>query len=399
MFAPISWPRCAPPAGTSASTSPAPTAPTSPSWGRVEAADPADASDRARIVSAIADADELTSALPSVASYRSDAATSPHRLLAEGLIARRRPEPLLVICAENHREAAALLERSRAGCGARVRRRDAIGRRVRWIDSVIGKMSGVIDDPEEVRALDLATITPTLGAAFLVEEFDRILVSRADPDGGPAALHPGMPVLREVDDLRPFEDAKLLGHNAIHALAGFLGTLLGLRHMADLRGVPGFAAFLRAAFVEESGRALIARHAGADPLFTTHGFAAYADDLLTRMVNPHLADTMERAARDPRRKLAWDDRLVGLIRLGLAEGVPTPRVAMGVAAGLEYWRREQARPSARHPRGLWPADVDTAEAADRCAPSSPRVSRPLGHWRRGGLVPSAPAWPRDWRRA
>jgi mannitol-1-phosphate/altronate dehydrogenase len=136
-------------------------------------------------------------------------------------------------------------------------------------------------------------------------------------------------------------------------------------------------AFLRTAFLEESGRTLRARFAGTEPLFTADGYAAFADDLLARMVNPHLADTVERASRDPRRKLGWDDRLVGLIRLGLAEGVPTPRYAMGVVAGLEILRQEldAARPDAAGQdtaagrdtaallRGCWPDDVDVAEAA------------------------------------
>jgi mannitol-1-phosphate/altronate dehydrogenase len=281
--------------------------------------------------------------------------------LTEALRRRTRPEPLIVFCAENHRSAAALLREAVLGA-VEPTDHDRVASRVRFIDTVIGKMSGVITDAAEIRTLGLATITSALPSAFLVEEFDRILVSRVDPEGG--ALHPGMPVLREVDDLAPFEDAKLLGHNATHALGAFLGQLLDLTLFADLREVPGAMDFLRAAFIEESGRALIARHGGADPRFTPAGYADFADDLLMRMVNPHLADTIERAARDPRRKLGWDDRLVGLIRLGLAEGVPTPRYAMGVAAGLDVLRRAgEVGSDALLLGGIWPDDIDRDEAA------------------------------------
>jgi mannitol-1-phosphate/altronate dehydrogenase len=332
--------------------------------GSVEVADSGVPADRARIVTAIAQADEVTSALPSVAFYRTDSPTSPHRLLAEGLALRTRIEPLLVLCAENHRNAAALLrEAVLAVLPAADRPRAAAC--VRWVDTVIGKMSGVIDDAAEVAARGLATITPTLPAAFLVEAFDRILVSRADPGGGRTAVRPGMPVLREVDDLTPFEDAKLLGHNAIHALAGFLGRDLDLRLVAGLTAVPGCMAFLRSAFIEESGRTLIARHGGSDPLFTPSGYTAFADDLLQRMVNPWLADTVERAARDPGRKLAWDDRLIGLMRLAQTEGVPTPRVALGVAVGLDILApRATPREQQVVLAGLWPDDADPAEAAE-----------------------------------
>ena len=269
-----------------------------------------------------------------------------------GCDAGRAREPLIVLCAENHRSAAALLEEAVLEA-VPAGEREAVRGRSRWVDTVIGKMSGVISDPAELRALGLSTITPALPAAFLVEAFDRILVSRVDPSG---RLHPGMPVLREVDDLAPFEDAKLLGHNATHALGAFLGELLDLTLFADLCEVDGAMAFLRAAFIEESGAAVCRRWADADELFTPAGWEAFADDLLARMVNPWLADTIERAARDPRRKLGWDDRLVGLIRLGLAQGVPTPSYAMGAAAGLDVLRRVGADhgSDADLLRGCWP---------------------------------------------
>jgi mannitol-1-phosphate 5-dehydrogenase len=353
--------------------------------GPVDTADPAVPRDRAAIVAAIAEADELTSALPSVAVYRADGPTSPHRLVADGLVARTRPDPLLVVCAENHRQAAVLLEAAVLDAVPPADRAVIRGR-VRWIDSVIGKMSGVVDDRATIESLRLAPITPTSAAAFLVESFDRILVSRPAPVVGPPGPRPAMPSLREVADLAPYEDAKLLGHNAVHALAGFLGMLLGLHRVAQVGEVAGFRAFLRATFLEESGRALIARHEGVDALFTPSGFKAFADDLLRRMVNPFLADTIERAARDPRRKLAWDDRLVGLIRLGLDEGVRTPRTAMAVAAGLEILA-PGAGPTDQLAllRGLWPADVQPA-AADAVRTVVQRGMDHLDRWRQVGFL-------------
>jgi mannitol-1-phosphate 5-dehydrogenase len=351
--------------------------------GPVNVADSSVPGDRARVIEAIATADELASALPSVAFYRSEAPNSPHRLLAEGLQQRSTGRPLIVFCAENHRSAAALLE-SAVADELPMPERDAIRGRVRLVDTVIGKMSGIITDPAEVAALGLATITRELPWAFLVEAFDRILVARVDAVA--TELHPGMPVLHEVDDLAPFEDAKLLGHNATHALGAFLGQLLSLTLFADLRGVPGAMRFLRTAFIEESGAVLRRRWAGADELFTSAGYEAFVDDLLARMVNPHLADTIERAARDPRRKLGWDDRLVGLIRLGLAEGVPTPRYAMGVAAGLELLRRGGVDDAddAELLRGCWPDGPDPEEA-DSVLVAISEGRRWLERWRRGGF--------------
>jgi mannitol-1-phosphate/altronate dehydrogenase len=194
-----------------------------------------------------------------------------------------------------------------------------------------------------------------------------------------------MAALREVNDLTPFEDAKLLGHNATHALGAFLGKLLGLSRFGDLRYVPGAMAFLRAAFIEESGRALVARYAGVGPPFTPADFVDYADDLLARMVNPYLADSIERTARDLRRKLGWDDRLVGLMRLGLAQRVPTPRFAMGAAAGLELLRREGATGSDAQLLGdIWSSRPGDAEVESVLAVIA-QGGDWLASWQRSGF--------------
>ena len=325
--------------------------------GPVDAVDSTVPEERELAVEAIAGADELASALPSVAFYHTDGPNSPHRLLAEGLRRRSRTNPLIVFCAENHRSAPELLETAVLEA-VPVKERSDVTTRARYVDTVIGKLSGVITDKAELAQHDLVPITSAIPAAFLVEEFNRILVSRAGE-----GLHPGMPVLREVDDLAPFEDAKLLGLNATHALAGFLGSLMGLTLVADLRKVEGAMTLLRAAFVDESGATLRRRWAGVDELFTEGGYQAFADDLLERMVNPWLADTIERAARDPRRKLGWEDRLVGLLRMGQALGVPTPRYAMGVAAGLEILRRAgEAGSDENVLRSCWSPEVPAAEA-------------------------------------
>jgi mannitol-1-phosphate/altronate dehydrogenase len=89
------------------------------------------------------------------------------------------------------------------------------------------------------------------------------------------------------------------------------------------------------AFTEESGKALVARYGNlGDPLFTALGFRAYADDLLRRMTNPYLADTVARAVRDPARKLGWSDRLFGAMRLCWANEVESASLAVGAVAGV-----------------------------------------------------------------
>lgn len=305
--------------------------------GPVEAENPAVAADRERLVEAVAEAEAVGTAVPSVAFYAAEGPGSLHRVLAEGLrrkAARRGPRAV-VYAAENHNRAAEILE-EKVREEIPAAERPAALARVRFLNTVIGKMSGIVPDEATARTWGLAPVTPGSPRAFLVEEFNRILITRIRFDGasGEPPYRRGIGVFEEKDDLLPFEEAKLYGHNATHALAAYLGAVRGVATLADLRGVPGVMPFLRAAFTEESGSALVRKHAGLDPLFTPGGYAAYADDLLVRMTNPHLRDAVERVGRDPRRKLGWDDRLVGTMRLALAQGITPRRYALGAAAAL-----------------------------------------------------------------
>jgi mannitol-1-phosphate 5-dehydrogenase len=170
----------------------------------------------------------------------------------------------------------------------------------------------------------------------LVEAFNRILISRIkfEETEEEEVYARGIAVFEEKEDLLPFEEAKLYGHNATHALAAYLGATANIEYIADLPSISGVLPFLRAAFTEESGEALIRKYAGVDSLFTHEGYTKYADDLLLRMTNPYLRDSVERVGRDPQRKLGWDDRLIGTMRVALRHGVEPWRYAVGAAAAL-----------------------------------------------------------------
>ncbi len=303
--------------------------------GPIEILDPAIENDRRALIDAIAEAQEIATAVPSVSFYKSSTPGSIHRLLARGLAEKcRRGGPrAIVYAAENHNQAAEILQDQ---TWEEIPVESRAAGRVRFLNTVIGKMSGTIADPQEIADAGLVRVTEGDRRAFLVEEFNRILISRVDFGPGAQTFRRGITVFQEKQDLLPFEEAKLYGHNATHALAAYLAHLKGIPRIADLRRFPALIAFLRDAFLEESGGALLNRHQGVDPLFTPAGYRAYAEDLLERMVNPYLRDTAERVGRDPRRKLGWDDRLIGTIRLALAQGIHPWRYSVGAAAALAY---------------------------------------------------------------
>lgn len=304
----------------------------------IEIYNPQEPGDREALVAAVAESDEMATCLPSVDFYESSDATSVAQTIAQGLARRRSARPTVVYAAENHNRAAEMLRERIAA-----RAPGAAFQAVQTLNTVIGKMSGVIDDASAIERIGLTTITPDLRRAVLIEEFNRILTSRIELAG----FCRGIDVFVEKDDLLPFEEAKLYGHNAIHSLIAYLADLKGLATMADAGRDRGIMQTARQAFLAESGAALIRRHAGlGEALFTPEGYRQYADDLLARMVNPHLHDQVARVGRDHRRKLGYDDRLFGTMRLALRYGIRPARLALGAAAGVVSMIRRQQAPGA-----------------------------------------------------
>jgi mannitol-1-phosphate/altronate dehydrogenase len=300
--------------------------------GPLEIEDPADPAGRERLVRAVAEAEEIGTAVPSVRHYASDDPGSIHHILAAGL--RRKAAHggprAVVYTAENHNQAAEILE-ARVLERVPESERAPVRAHVQFLNTVVAKMSGTVSDPGEIEVRGLSAMALGQQRAFLVEAFNRILISEIRFE---APFQRGIQVFEEKQDLVPFEEAKLYGHNAVHALAAYMGAIAGVRYVADLQEVPGVLDFLRDALIEESGAALMRKYAHVDALFTPEGYRHYADDLLTRMMNPYLRDTVQRVGRDPERKLGWDDRLIGTMRMALGEGIAPCRYGLGAAAAL-----------------------------------------------------------------
>ena len=319
----------------------------------VEIFDPRCAEDREQLICAVAEASEIATALPSVEFYGScDEAGSVARIIADGL-ARNTTGRAIVYAAENHNRAAEIL---RDSLGAPARQD-----RVQCLNTVIGKMSGVVRDARQTAEQGLATVALGLGRCFLVEAFNRILVSKVRWADFPR----GITVFEEKPDLLPFEEAKLYGHNATHALLGYLGDAKGYRTITETGADGELMGLAREAFTEESGAALCRRHAGVDALFTPAGYAAYADDLLERMTNPHLHDTVARVTRDPRRKLGWDDRLIGTMRVALEQGIEPRRYARGAAGALDMLAATEGGDKSALLDEIWAGAGASKEETDR----------------------------------
>jgi mannitol-1-phosphate 5-dehydrogenase len=302
----------------------------------VEIYNPLDVVDKAQLLSAIAAADEVATALPSVDVFKRGS-PSPAELLAHGMrrkLANHDLPKMVVYAAENHNHAA---EQLRDAVGTLLDPAECVrlNDRVQFVNTVIGKMSGIVTDPLQIRCDRLLPLVEGLSHAVLVEQFNSILISKITLAG----FERGINAFQEKSDLLPFEEAKLFGHNAAHALIGYLANRQRLRFIHEVNP-KGILKFVEQAFLEESGGALCRRHADVDPLFAPAGWAAYVRDLLMRMVNPYLRDRVDRVIRDPWRKLGWDDRLIGTMRVVLKHGFDPRRYALGAAAAVELLVQE-----------------------------------------------------------
>ena len=291
----------------------------------VELLNPNIKADRQILLDVLAQSTEIVTCLPSVSFYESGEAISVVSLMAEAL-KNSSAEATIVYTAENNNHAAEILERAVSEKNAA----QSEGK-VQFLNTVIGKMSRVVADPVEIAKLRLKTIAPGINRAFLVEQFNRIMVSRTQIAG----FKPGIKVFIEKNDLLPFEEAKLYGHNAIHSLLGFIGAVKGARSMTELKNDRAVMQIGRDAFLQESGAALIKKYSYlGDELFTEAGFRDFAEDLLERMTNPYLGDTVARVVRDVVRKLEMDGRIFGTMQLAMEYGIEPKNMAIGAMAGI-----------------------------------------------------------------
>lgn len=299
----------------------------------VRALNPANPADLAELTNLAAEADEIATALPSVDIFPAVA-----KWLGPGL--EKNPNKTrFVYTAENNNHAAELF-------------RDALGDRfpnIHYLNTVVGKMSGVVSG-SDCDERGLAQLCPEADRGHLVEEFNNILISSC-----PGIDDRRVAGLSVKEDLYPFEEAKLYGHNAIHLLLGLLGKRAGKTFMSEIAELPEAMAFAESAFIEESGAALCRKWKGVDDLFTTAGFTTYAKDLLKRMVNPFLNDAIARITRDPARKLGWSDRIIGTMRLALDQGVRPEKLAEGAALATRDLCGENPDKARSDLASLWPS--------------------------------------------
>jgi len=191
---------------------------------------------------------------------------------------------------------------------------------VGFVPAVIARMSPV-PTPEQ-RADDLTRI--------VAEPYKVLPVDREAFVG--QILH--VVGMKPVIPFEAYVARKLYIHNAGHATLGYLGYWRDHTYGYEALDDPWVRQRLCCA-LDEAGRALVAEY-GFEPV----SFQEHVDYLLVRFANHALSDPISRLCRDPLRKLAPNDRLVGAARLAERHGIQPAGLAWGIAGALAYNRTE-----------------------------------------------------------
>ncbi|MHB1354647.1 MAG: mannitol dehydrogenase family protein [Anaerolineae bacterium] len=238
--------------------------------------------------------------------------------VAAGVASRMRAgveQPFNLIVCENLKGAAALF-RTMVCEHLNDAEREYLASHVGFVDTVIGRM--VPELSPELKAQDRTLV--------IAEPYKELPVDRA----GFIGPIPNIVGMEPCDNFSLYTARKLYLHNAGHAILAYLGYRRGYQLGYEALEDKEIRLILDAA-LEESLLGIVMRYHADETWLRTH-----VDDLKERFANRVLADPVLRLGRDPLRKLAPDDRLVGAARTAETTGYTPLNLAWGIAAGLVF---------------------------------------------------------------
>jgi mannitol-1-phosphate 5-dehydrogenase len=160
-----------------------------------------------------------------------------------------------------------------------------------------------------------------------VEDFSEWAVDR---NALRTQIEPPVRGMTLTDSLTTYIERKLFTLNCGHAIAAYLGFVYGVDLIDKALANPAILQDVRGA-LKESGAALVRKHG-----FDENEHEQYIARVLRRFVNPKLHDDVVRVGRQPLRKLAKGDRLLGPVAMAREYGLPIDHLARGIAAAFLF---------------------------------------------------------------
>ncbi|MFC8732343.1 mannitol dehydrogenase family protein [Luteimicrobium sp. NPDC057192] len=274
-------------------------------------------------------------------------AASAIGLLVRGLWARHQAggEPLTVVSCDNVAANGRVLEGlvreavEAIGSAAGPDLRGATDGLARWLDDAVTFPSSVVDrivpaTTDAHRAVARELLGADDDALVVGEPYAQWVIEDRFAGPRPAWEAAGVQL---VDDVTPYEDAKLLLLNATHSLLAYAGALAGHETMADAVRDPRLAVHARALQAEARSALDADRSSGGGPDLD---LVAYAEQVLERFANPATGHLTRQVASDGTQKipLRWGPTLTGLAATDATE-LPADGVLVGLAAWAAFVER------------------------------------------------------------
>ena len=220
---------------------------------------------------------------------------------------------------------------------------------IRLCDTVMGRMCRL----EERAEAPYASVAEGIPWGVVGEDLYRIPISKSHEDA--EVFHSAGFHFVPEEEFHARERVKLYAHNGLHFYVAAIGRLHGVERFSDLIGHAAARTAVRELLEQEIAPALwndCAWRIGRKE------FDAYIARLPDRLFSPTLADHIARGLRGLEEKFAPNERILGGLRLLLANGVKPNRFYDLIAAGLEVCKRDRSPEVAtRILRSLPGADV------------------------------------------
>ena len=141
---------------------------------------------------------------------------------------------------------------------------------------------------------------------------------------------PAIQGLQSIDGFSGFLERKFYTYNAANATVSYIGALLGYKKIAEAAHDSRIQTVLDGVY-DETSKALSAKHH-----FPLQDQIEFTKGSLKKLQDYTIIDFIERNARDPIRKLGYDDRLVGSARMVLEQGIIPENLSISIAAAIYY---------------------------------------------------------------
>lgn len=238
---------------------------------------------------------------------------------------RRRANPFTVLSCDNLAHNGAALRQAVCSFARQLDPElgDWIAKEVAFPSTMVDRIVPATTDSEResvVRALGYRDAAPVP-----CEPFRQWVIEDHFPAGRPAWETAGAQL---VDDVTPFELAKLRMLNGTHSTLAYLSMLAGFETIDAAISDPDMHRLIYTMMTDEIA-----------PTLTVPGsfdVLAYRDALLARYANPALKHRCAQIAMDGSQKIP--PRLLGTIAARIAQGQPFARLALAVAAWMMFLR-------------------------------------------------------------